>query len=458
MDSKKELLMEKAAIVLKEAEALGASQAQVSMTLADTALTRLANSIIDQNVSDRRSIVSIYLYFGKKQGSVRFEVFDDKDLIEATQMAAKIAKVSPESEDLVSLPGPKEYASRFAESELVSLSTKNASPEQRAGIAMTAISIAHDIDSRIKAVAGAISHSTRENVLANSLGIEASELSTSSNINLTVLAEDDKEETAGWCEDNRRGLEDLKVKEVSEIAAQKAADCFGMRYIDPGDYEVVLEPAAVGGFMLFLSYFGFSARAYHDYRSFLVDRLGEKMFSEDFTLWDDALDTRLVHATKYDAEGFPKSKLELVTKGVIKNLAYDMKTAAVDGVESTGHNARGMGRSFPMANHLIMQEGKSSIEEMIAETKKGILVTHFNYQNAVDSTKGMFTGLTRDGAWFIKNGEIQYPLKTLRYTDAAPRFFNEIDLIGIYPEINTTDALVPAMKLPSFRITGSSKE
>ncbi|MFW9931925.1 MAG: TldD/PmbA family protein [Candidatus Thorarchaeota archaeon] len=458
MDSNKNVLMEKASIVIKESENLGASQIQVSMTLADTALTRLANSIIDQNVADRRSVVSIYLYYGKKQGSVRFEVFEDDALIEATQVAAKLAKVSPISDDIVSLPEPHPYSKAFDESDLIALSSINATPEQRAEFAMNAVAIAHDTDPRIKSVAGAISHAVSENVLVNNLGVEAYEKATRSNINLTVLAEDGSEETAGWCEDRRRGFGDLMVKEVAEIAAQKAADGFGMKYIDPGDYEVVLEPAAMGDFMFFLSFFGFSARAYQDYRSFLRDRIGEKMFSEKFTLLDDATDIRFVDATKYDSEGYPKSRIELVNAGVVKNIVYDSKTAAVDGVKSTGHNARSMGRSLPIANHMILEDGDSSVEEMIAETGNGILVTHFHYQNAVDPTQGTFTGLTRDGAWYIKNGEIQYPLKTLRYTDAAPRFLGDIDLIGKYTEINTSDAIVPPVKLPSFRITGSSKE
>jgi len=458
MKSNKDILFEKARTVIREAELLGASQVQVSMTLADTALTRLANSIIDQNVSDRRSVVSIYLYYGKRQGSVRFEVFKDEDLIEATRLAAKIAKVSPVSEDIVSLPKPRSYSDTFDDSDLLSPSTIEATPEQRADCAVTAISTAHEIDSRIKAVAGAISHSVVENVLVNNLGIEAYESNTSANINLTILAADENEETAGWCEDNRRGFGDLKVREVSETAARKAADGFGMKNIESGDYEVILEPAAVASLLSLVAYFGFSARAYQDYRSFLRDRIGEKMFSEKFSMWDDATDIRFVDATKYDSEGFPKSKLELVSNGVIKNIVYDTRTAAIDGVESTGHNIRSMGRSLPIATHIVLQDDSSSLDEMIAETKRGILVTHFHYENAVDSVQGIFTGLTRDGAWFVKDGEIEYPLNTLRYTDAAPRFFAEIDLIGKYPEINTSDCIVPPMKLPSFKITGSSKE
>ncbi|MHA1907785.1 MAG: TldD/PmbA family protein [Candidatus Thorarchaeota archaeon] len=458
MDSNKNLLLEKANLVIKEAEKLGATQAQVTISLADTALTRLANSIIDQNVADRRSMVSIKFYFNQRRGTVAFEVFDDEALKEATAAAAKIAKVSPENKDFKSLPTPKPYSYTLKDAELVDMSTVKATPEKRAEYSETIITTAHNVDSRIRAVAGAISNSTVERVIVNSLGVEAYNAGTRANVTLTILAEDDKEESAGWCQDIRRGFSDLQIEKVSEIAATKAAEGFGMKILEPGDYEVVLEPAAVGGFGFFLGFYAFSARAYQDYLSFLRDRIGEKIFSEKYNLWDDSLDNRFARPTNFDAEGYPKSKLDLVEDGVVKNIVYDTLTASKDGVESTGHHASFFGRSAPIPTHQVIQEGSSSVEEMISETKNGLLVTHFHYQNAVDPTKGMYTGLTRDGAWYIKNGEIQYPVKTLRYTDAAPRFFGEIDLIGKYSDPRTSEAIVPPMKLPSFKITGSTKE
>lgn len=458
MESNKNLLLHKSSLILEKAERLDASQAQVSITSADTSLTRLANSIIDQNVSDRRSVVSISLFFGKRHGSVRFEALDDKSLIEATQMAARIARVSPLSDDIVPLPGPQPYSTKYSDSDLVDISTINTAPEDRANCAMSIISTAHDVDEKIHAVAGAISHTFAERVLVNSNGIEVYEPSTSAEIDLTVLAKDDTEETAGWCRDIRRGFKDLKVTQVSEIAAQKAADGFGMQHLDPGNYEVVLEPAAVESFLFLLAYFAFNARMYQDYASFLRDRIGEQVFSDLFSLWDDALDPRFANPTKYDAEGVPKSRLDLVSDGVVKNIAYDTRTAAIDGTKSTGHSVRAMGRSIPYPTHLIAGNGDSSLDEMLSETRNGILITHFHYENAVDPSQGVFTGLTRDGAWYIKDGEIQSPLKTLRYTDGARRFLGAIDLIGKYPEIQSTEMITPAMKLPSFRITGSSDE
>jgi len=458
MELNKELLLEKAKVALKEAEKLGATQAEITINYTTSALTRIANSIIDQNVAELHATVSSLVYIGKRKGSTSVEVFDEESIADAVANAVKIAKISPENKDFKSLPTAQKYPNTISLDELISKKTMNATPEQRAEYSMTAINAAHAIDKRINAVAGAISNNLREFAIVNSNGVECYSAFTSSTVNLTVLAEDGKEQAAGWSADSRKDFTQLKIEDVAKKAAKKSADGFGMKYLEPGNYEVILEPAAVGGFMFFMSYFGFSAMMYQDYVSFLRDRIGEKMFSEKLNLWDDSFDKRQEYRSYFDAEGVPKTKMDLIKNGEVRNLAYDTFTAHKDGVESTGHNLKMRGRSIPIAFDLLVGEGDSNLDEMIAETKNGILVTHFHYQNAVNPTKGIFTGLTRDGAWLVKNGEIQYPLRTLRYTDAAPRFLGTIDLIGKYPELNDANAKVPPMKLPSFTITGSQKE
>lgn len=283
---------------------------------------------------------------------------------------------------------------------------------------------------------------------------------------MTILGNDGGEETAGWAADSRRDITELKIVKVAKKAAQKAIDGFGAKLVELGDYEVILEPAAIGGMVSLMTMNGFGAKMYQEYRSFLRDKIGEKLFSEELDLWSDPLDNRGLMASVFDGEGNPTKKFDLISKGVAKSLAYDTLTASKDGIESTGHNVKlwkvlFFGESFPLANHLFLREGDSNIEEMIAETKNGILVTHFHYQNAVNPVKGVFTGLTRDGTWLIENGEIKFPVKTLRYTDTVTRYLERIDLIGKYQELQDGynwifQGMFPPMKLPSFRFTGSS--
>ncbi|MHA2499877.1 MAG: TldD/PmbA family protein, partial [Candidatus Hodarchaeales archaeon] len=465
MTFSKELLFEKGQFVLKEAEKLGATQAEVAIELRTEALTRLANSIVDQNVAEKHAKFRITLYYGKQKGDVTVEVFDNNSIEKAVLNASKIAKASSKNEDFKSIPESQPYSTKLGKNVLVSKATLDATPEQRAENAKLAIGAAHDVDKTIKAVAGAISNATVEKAIANSLGIEAYQASTQSRINLTILAKKGEEEAAGWSADFRRDFSELRVREVSEIAARKAANGFGMKALEPGDYEVVLEPAAVAGLNFYLGFYGFSALFHHDHRTFLKDKIGEKVFSEKLDLWSDPLNEKHVLASMFDDEGVPTQKLDLIKEGVVTNIAYNTLTAGKDGVESTGHNyySRFFRRPIPLPDHLFVREGDSSLEEMIAETKNGILITHFHYQNLVNAGKGVCTGLTRDGTWLIQNGEITYPVKTLRYTDSIARFFKDIDLVGQYQDLNDTSsimmsAIVPPMKLPSFVFTGSSEK
>ena len=464
MDSNKELLASKAQLVLKEAENLGASQSEVSVIYTRSALTRLANSIIDQNVYENHLKVLITVYLGKSKGSMNIEVPDDVSIIKSVKQAVKLARLTPEDSNFVSLPSPQPYSDRLSNSDLVSKNTLAVTPEQRAEAVNIVVKNAHDYDKRIKSVSGAISNNTEEKMIINSLGIEAYQMRTTGNINLTILAENGEEETAGWSADSRIDFNKLMLDKVSLTAAKKAINGFGAQLIDPGKYEVVLEPAAIGGLTMFASIFGLSAFMYQEYRSYLIDKIGEKVFSDKLNLWSDPLNPQCVHSTIFDTEGVPTRKLDLIDKGVVKSLVYDTYTGTKDGVNSTGHQAKWWGeRYLPLPSHLFMNEGDSNIDEMIAETKKGILVTHFHYQNPINPSKGVFTGLTRDGTWLIEKGEVTVPVKTLRYTDEVTRFFNEIDLIGKYADLKDTcssflPGLFPPVKLPSFRFSGSQKQ
>ncbi|MHA2359039.1 MAG: TldD/PmbA family protein [Candidatus Thorarchaeota archaeon] len=460
MKTNKHLLLDKAGLILKEAEKLGASQAQASIGLVNMSLTRLANSIIDQNVSERHATIRVLLYFGQKTGVVESEIFKDNDIKKAVEQAASLARISPENKDFKSLPLPKEYSSSFDLGSLVSEDTYNTTPEKRAELAKLAIDTAHDVDSRIAAVAGYVRNISSERAIANSLGVEGYQMRTYGDVDLTILARDGKEETAGWAADARREVKDLKVEDVAIVSSEKAANGFGMKNLHPGEYEVILEPEAAAGLLFFTTLLGFGARRHQEFLSFLRDRIGEQVFSEDLTLWDNPLNQRLVGASLFDDEGVPHRKVDLIDKGVVKNLVYDTLTATKDGVESTGNHAKWWGPAEPIARHIVVGEGNSSVEEMVSDTKKGVLVTHFHYMNPVNPTEGVLTALTRDGTWYVENGEIQYPLNTLRFTDAVPRFLKKIDLIGKYPDFQTIPpvGLIPAMKLPSFRFSGSSKE
>ena len=168
MEFNKNTLIDKADLILNETTKLGMSQAEVTIKLVDSALTRLANSIIDQNVSEKHVNITIIAYDGKRKGSVCVESLETESLKQMVARAAKFAKMAPKIEDFVSLPSPRPFSKNLNTSDLVSKNTLSTTPEQRAEYAQIAIDSAHEIDKRIKAVAGAISNKTEEKLIKNS--------------------------------------------------------------------------------------------------------------------------------------------------------------------------------------------------------------------------------------------------------------------------------------------------
>src|SRR3546814_565276 len=105
--------------------------------------------------------------------------------------------------------------------------------------------------------------------------------------------------------------------------------------LEPGSYEVVLEPRAVASLVLFPAWLGFNGKAHAEGTSFV--HLGELQLDPSIDLWDDATDPRTL-GRSYDAEGTPKRRVDLVRAGTTVGLVHDRRTAIAAGVEPTGHS------------------------------------------------------------------------------------------------------------------------
>jgi len=101
-----------------------------------------------------------------------------------------------------------------------------------------------------------------------------------------------------------------------------------------------------------------------------------------------------------------------------------------------------------------MEGGKRSLEEMIADTRRGVLVTRTWYIRSVDPQTLLYTGLTRDGTFFIEDGEIKYPIKNFRFNESPIVMLNNIEELGKPVRIN--GRMVPPMKIRDFTFSSLS--
>src|SRR6185436_12841603 len=189
---------------------------------------------------------------------------------------------------------------------------------------------------------------------------------------------------------------------------------------DPGDYTVVLDPYATADLLEMMAMDGMSAPAYQEERSWLNGRLGERILSEQINILDDGHDDDGIPAP-FDFEGQPKHIVPIINAGVCEGMVYDSFTAGRQpGRVSTGHASAPSPteRPAPLPRNLFMRAGTSNVEEMIASTKNGLYITRFWYTRTVHPRDVVVTGMTRDGTYLIRDGEIAGAVKSLRFTQS----------------------------------------
>ena len=246
---------------------------------------------------------------------------------------------------------------------------------------------------------------------------------------------------------------------IGKRAADKAVASRSPRDIDPGRYTVILEPSAVSTLVGFLAWIGFGGRSLFEGRSCFSGKQGEQVAAPIVTIYDDALSDGSL-GLPFDFEGVPRSRVELIDGGVFRGGVYDLRTAKQAGTATTGHALPPPNPEGPFPLNLFMAPGEADLEEMIASTERGLLVTRFHYTNIVHPVESTITGMTRDGTFLIEDGEIAHPVKNLRFTQSIIEALTGTEMIGRDTELASefffSASRVPALKVASFNFSGRS--
>lgn len=407
------------------------------------ALTRFANNAIHQNVAERSVHLSVRLLIDGRTARASTNRLESGGIREVVEAAVAITRLTEPDPELLPLAEPKpiEKVKRFY------WATAHATPAERAAAVAEAIAA---VEEKGQTAAGIYSTGISSFALLNSRGVSASHIETTARFSITAMASD----SSGWAKGGSCYHGDLNPLELASRAATKAERSRAPRVLPPGRYTVVLEPAAV--LDLVGQMFGdFSATAIRDGRSFLNDRVGKKIFGDNVTIHDDYLDP-LQSGPPFDGEGVPRSRLTLVERGVVRDIAYSRQAAASSGVEPTGHG-------FPLPNevgeapaNLVIAGGDSSVDQMIRSTGRGILVTRLWYIREVDPYEKICTGMTRDGTFLIEGGEITGGVRNFRFNQSLIELLSNVELLS--PAVRASgeesmDMVVPAMKVRDFNFT-----
>ncbi len=442
-----------------------ADEVEVLVYGGKSALTRFANNTIHQNVAEENYVVSVRTAFGGRTARATTNKLDDDSLRRVVQASERLAKVQRPDPDLLPMPetcGAGAPARQDVPSRYFSR-TAAITPEQRAEAVAKIVGVAerHELTT-----AGIFSTAESVEGIFNSRGLSDWHTQTSSEISVTMLAPD----SSGWQKASSPDVANLNPMALAETAARKALESADPREIPAGKYTVILEPAAVldlAGFM----FWDFGGLAILDQRSFLNNRVGTQIFGENINILDDVTHP-LQTGAPFDGEGVCRHHVPLVENGVLRRLVYARATAEkmkkseykdkVGPIEPTGHG-------FPLPNEMgempvnivfgAPQQPKT-IEQMIASTERGLLVTRLWYIREVDPYEKILTGMTRDGTFYVENGKVRYGVRNFRFNESLLHMLSNVEEMGTPVRASgeeSFDMVVPAMQVREFNFTEVTK-
>ena len=426
------------------------TEAEALYLARDAALTRFAGSRIHQNVSEHDATVRMRIVEGGRSGVASTNRLDDEGIREVVARATEICRRAAPNPDPTPLPSAEAGG---VESDLGYVrSTAEAEPERRAEAARAVIAAA---DAGHLDASGAFSTESNTIAIANTSGLRSSHATTQAKL-VTVMTGEDR--ASGYAQATSTDVARIDAAAVGAEAAEKAAMAAGAADLEPGEYDVILEEYAVATILEYLSFDGFSALALEEGRSFM--ELGERVMGGNVSIWDDGADPTGLPAA-IDFEGVAKRRVDLITDGVARAVVHDSATARRAGTSSTGHGLPAPNTFGPITWNLFMAPGSSAKASMLSSIERGLWVTRFHYVNIVHPRRGVLTGMTKDGTFLIEHGRIARPVRNLRFTQAIPAAFSQIEAIStetrlVAAEYSGINARVPALRIGRFAFTGAT--
>ena len=454
------LSKEEAQTLLKKVLAYSkADECTVSLNGSDSGNIRYALNAISTSGDISTLSLAVNSTFGKKTGTASINEFDDESLKKVVQRAEELAQLAPDNPEHMPLPGPVP----FKEGIGFVPATAAITPDMRADAVAKSINAAKE--AKLQA-AGYLEDTTGFNAVMNSKGFFGYNKDT--DVVFTITTRNEAGTGSGYAARGFNDITKLDTLAATKIAASKANGSLGARSIEPGKYTVILEPVAAT-YMLGNMFRALDARSADEGRSFMSkpgggNRLGEKLMDEKVTIYSDPFNAELPSPT-WNGEGLEQKKTYWIEKGVVKNLGYSRYWAQQQNVQPLagpgGGGGRGGGGGFGGSVNIIMEGGTMSVEDMIKSTERGILVSRLWYIRMVDPQTVLLTGLTRDGTFYIENGQIKYPVMNFRFNESPVIMLNNVEALG-KPERSVDvesyrSFLIPPMKIRDFTFTSTSE-
>ncbi|MEM9280261.1 MAG: TldD/PmbA family protein [Verrucomicrobiota bacterium] len=423
---------------------VSADSAQVWFSENENLALRSAINDITSNGFVHQFQAGLSVSYGKRSASIDFNQTDDASLEAAVKKVEAMAQLAPEDPEHMPPVDPAEFLKPINYSEATAAMT----PEEALAHLKPVIERSREagVDS-----AGYLKRACGASSVANTSGLFHHEEETKVTFSMTARKADGR--GSGWASTWATDVGDLDLVSPGERAIAKAIDSANARERKPGRTTVVLEAAAVRDLVSILSWF-LGRRAFDEGRSFLnglvepgEEVIGKPLFGENVTLFSDPLYAPA--PCPVSVYGQARRKTTWIEDGVLENLTVPRFWAQKQGIDPV-----------PWAGNLIMEGDGQSTEELIGGVEDGVLITRLWYLRMVQPQTLLYTGLTRDGTFEIRNGEIAGPIKNFRFNESPASILNKIAASGRQERVlgseGDTPAHIPSLVVEDFNLSSVS--
>jgi PmbA protein len=433
---------------VKQAESLGASDAEAYAATSSESEAFMENNDLKQAKSQRISAIGIRVLLGGSLGFYSINDLTKNRIRDATAMAIKIARASPKDRHNV-LPG------KSKSNALRGIYDKNAELFQTSDAARRAaemLEVAKSYDNRISVDSGNFNAEIATHALANSNGIELKERASVFSWSIMGMAVENGDISSF---DYQLGgshlVKDIDVCNTATEFAETVVKSLGTRKIEQSfKGEMLLTPMAANEMIEEVVAHAINSDAVQKKSSHFAGKIGKQVASELLTAEDDATNVEGLNASSFDREGVRHRRNIVIEKGVLKKFLYNTYTARKDGVMSTG-NASGSTSSPPLVSttNFLIKPGRSNVDKLVSEIRQGIIISRFS--GNVDPVNGDFSGVVKGGR-LVRNGTIQYAVKEVMVAGNVFKALNHLN--GISKERKVIyDSIMPYMRFDDMSFT-----
>jgi predicted Zn-dependent protease len=436
---------ERAVVARAVLTASNADATEVTIESTQQGLTRFTHEAVNQNIDQTDATLRVRAIVDGRIGIAATNVFDAAALADVSARAAAIALLAPRES---TPPVLADAHSAAVPAGAFVAATAAATPELRANLA--AAMFAHAAPELWSSGFAMTSHYGI--TIATSNGAQLSFDGTSAGANVKLNGPD----STGFAERYSPDAAALDGNALGREAARIARETSSPQAVEPGDWTVVLAPAAIGELLRYLT-LHFSAEAYADGSSFISGKLGAQVLGANVTIHDDYAQP-LNPGMPFDYEGYPTQRVTLVRAGIANEILTDSAWAQRLNRPNTGHALRAPNSGGPQSSYTVVDPGTKSLETLVTETARGLLITRLWYVRIVDQRSVLLTGMTRDGTFLIEGGELRGGVRNMRFNCSIAEALGDCEWSDTQQRTGSYhySLVTPAVKFARFRFASAA--